>query len=107
MSKSKLEAAIARQAAKLDEAQRELVMSQYSTYKWNKSRMTQIEQQLHLMDVRPGAEDMKTQVYIRKALTSERNQLATANNSIASKLFMQLRNTGDDSDEFDDFMEGE
>lgn len=108
-TKTKLEQAIEKQAKNLDEAQYELVMSQFSTYKWNRERMKQIEGMFRLMDAIPAAKDpkeLKAQIAQRKALSTERNQLATANNSIASKLFMQLKDTGGASDEFDAFMRG-
>lgn len=106
-TKTKLEQAIEKQALSLDDAQRELVLSQFSTYKWNKNRMRDIEDIFRMMDSRPVPTDpkaMKSEVIYRKSLTSERNQLATANNSIASKLFMQLRGTGGSEDEFDQFL---
>ena len=107
-TKTKLEQAIEKQAAQLDDAQRELVMSQFSTYKWNKNRMTTIENMLKVIDMRPATDpkEFKMQMARRKALTVERNQLTTANNSISSKLFMQLKNTGDNTDDFDDFLKG-
>lgn len=108
-TKSKLEVAVEKQAKNLDDAQRELVLSQFSTYKWNKNRMQQIEGQLRLMDMRPPSDDpkiAKIELQRRKALTSERGQLTTANNSIASKLFMQLKDTGDNTDDFDAFLKG-
>jgi len=108
-TKSKLEQAIEKQAQSLGDAQRELVMSQFSTYKWNKDRMRQIENQLKIIEFKTPPSDpkeMKAQLAYRKALTAERNQLTTANNSISSKLFMQLRNTEGDTDEFDEFLRG-
>lgn len=105
-TKSKLEEAVERQAASLDDAQRELVLSQFATYKWNKARMKQLEDQLKLLDSKPmsDASEVKVVLAYRKSLTAERNQLTTANNSISSKLFMQLKGTGGDADEFDEFL---
>ena len=104
-TKTKLEQAVEKQADQLDEAQRELVLSQFDTYKWNKNRMRQIESELGLLESRVPMEPKEFKMYIarRKSLTVERNQLATSNNSISSKLFMQLRGTGGDEDEFDKF----
>jgi len=106
-TKSKLEQAIERQARDLPEAQRELVLSQFSTYKWNKRRMDELQDQLKLMDRQPPPADpaaYKTFVQHRKAITSERTQLSNANNSISSKLFMQLKDTGGEVDEFEKFL---
>lgn len=107
-TKTKLEQAIEAQAGELEGAQRELVMSQFSTYKWNKERMRQIEGQLSLMEKQSPADAKEWKIHLarRKALTAERNQLSTANNSISSKLFMQLRGTGGEADEFDKFLAG-
>lgn len=107
-TKTKLEQAIEKQADQLDNAQKELVLSQFATYKWNKDRMRQIENMLALLDNRVPTEGKEFKMYIarRKSLTAERNQLATANNSISSKLFMQLKNTGGEPDELDQFLNG-
>lgn len=91
-TKSKLEQAVEQQASNLNDAQRELVMSQFSAYKSNRSRIIQIEETLRLMDVQPVAGPDGTRIHLaqRMALSNERNQLVETNSTIASKLFSQL-----------------
>ena len=107
-TKSKLRQAIEKQADELSDAQKELVLSQFSTYEWNKARMRQIEDIFRMMDLHPASDlkELKAETARRKALSSERTQLSNANNSISSKLFMQLKSTGADMDEFDEFLKG-
>jgi len=105
LSKSNLEKAVTKQAGDLPDAQRELVLSQFATYMWNKKRMAEIEAKLQAMDLHPPKDPKEFELHLKhhKMLTAERNQLTTSNNSIASKLFMQLRDTGEVTDEFDEF----
>ena len=101
-TKTKLETAIERQAGNLDEAQQRLVMSQFSTYDWNRRRIQQIEGIIELGEGGGKPIDAKT----RKALMTERHQLTVDNVSISTKLFMQLKGTGGSEDEFDAFLKG-
>ena len=103
MTKSKLEQAVERQAACLSDAQRELVMSQFSTYKRNRARMSQIEERMKALDAgrASGAEDARLRQSERASLSYEHGQLAATNNGIAAKLFVQLDGTGNRKDEED------
>lgn len=91
-TKSKLEQAVERQASCLNDAQREIVLAQFSTYKRNKSRISQIEDAIAIADMQPSLMPEKAQVHLahRASLVSERSQLVEANNEIAAKLFAQL-----------------
>lgn len=108
IGRSELELAVEKQAGDLQDAQRELVLSQFGTYMWNLGRMRDIEAELEGLDidVEQDPKVFRNKLALKKTLTVERNQLATANNSISSKLFMQLRGTGGDEDEFDQFLNG-
>jgi hypothetical protein len=86
-TKSKLEQAVERQASSLNDAQRELTLSQFSDFKRNKSRIAQIEDVMRMMDANPAQDG---DVARRMQLASERAQLIEANNSLASNLFAQL-----------------
>lgn len=91
-TKSKLEQAVERQASALNDAQKELVLSQFAVYKRNKSRIDQIDETLRMMDLQPvqGPDGTKVHLAQRMTLATERSQLADTNNNIASKLFSQL-----------------
>ena len=91
-TKSKLEQAVEKQASDLNEAQKELVKSQFSEYKKNKDRIMQIDDLLGVPVVAqsPDSEKAKIQIANRMALTSERSQLVSTNNELASTLFNQL-----------------
>ena len=101
-TKTKLEQAVETQAKNLDPAQKELVMSQFSTYKWNRMRIREIEDMLNVATLAKKPIDPK----LRKQLMTERHQLTTDNVSISSKLFMQLKGTANTQDEFDKFIKG-
>lgn len=91
-TKSKLEQAVEKQASSLNDAQREIVLAQFSTYKRNKVRISQIEDTLSLVNMQPALMPEKAQVLLaqRASLVSERSQLVEANNEIAASLFTQL-----------------
>ena len=83
-TKSKLEQAVEEQAAKLDPASKELVLSQFATYRWNKARMSRIEGLVRMADAgEPVEGDLR-------ALMAERSQLAAVNEGIAKGLLAQL-----------------
>ena len=86
-TKSKLEKAVEDRVSSLNEAQRELVLSQLSDFKRNKGRIAEIEDALVTSGRHPSAE--------RSMLATERAQLVTANNEIAAKLFNQLKDEED------------
>ena len=98
-TKTKLEQAVEKQAGELNPAQRELLMSQFDTYKWNKGRIKEIENALNVSKLAGKEVDPKD----RKSLMNERHQLTTANVSISTKLFMLLKGTGAEPDEFESF----
>lgn len=99
-SKTKLEIAVSKQAKNLDPAQRELVMTQLSTYKWNVQNIARMQDKVTIGE---GKIDPQT----RRTYMNERHQCVAENVSISSKLFMLLKNTGDDTDELDRFLDGE
>lgn len=91
-TKTKLEQAIEERASTLNDAQRELVMSQFSTYKRNRARMAEIDSQLKILNSMHTAtrEEVRMKQAERSTLSYEHNQLATANSKIAAELFDQL-----------------
>ena len=87
-TKSKLEQAVERQSESLNDAQRELVRSQFAIYKKNKERLAWIESRLDAVNSRPAAslEEVRRKQAERSTLAYEHNQLSTANSRIASEL---------------------
>ena len=82
-TKTKLEKAIEKGASELNDAQREIVLSQFSEYKKNKARILEIETTL-----RTSGRDPSVQ---RSMLATERTQLISTNSEIADRLFKQLK----------------
>lgn len=91
-TKSKLEQAVEKQASSLNDAQRELVMSQFSVYKRNKARLAEIDAKLSLMGSKAisNIDELRFSQTQRSSLAYEKNQLETANSQIATELFNYL-----------------
>ena len=92
MTKSKLELAVEQHAESLNAAQRELVMSQFATYKRNRAQMADIDSKLKMVNAMTTTtrEELRAKQSERSTLSYEYNQLATANSKIAAELFRQL-----------------
>lgn len=95
-TKSKLEQAVDSRAENLNDAQREIVLSQFSIYKSNKQRINEIDSQMAMLEPHNAhsVNEVQFRQSQRTALAYERNQLATANSRIATELFTLL--SGDD-----------
>lgn len=91
-TKSKLERAVERQAATLNDAQKELILSQFAIYKRSKARIADVENKIAVIDMQKSLvpEKAKMQLAQRASLVSERSLLVEGNNEIAAKLFEQL-----------------
>lgn len=92
MGRSKLDLAIERESERLNDAQREIVKSQYSVYKRNRLRISEITEKLAAMDViQPLSRDTaRSRHEERASLNYELNQLSTANSRISSELFTMI-----------------
>lgn len=88
-TKSKLEAAIEAHASSLNDAQGEIVRSQFSVYKANNARMDELSSQLAAINSGHAAtrEEVRAKQADRASVSYEYNQLATANSRIAAELF--------------------
>lgn len=91
-TKSKLQVAVEKRAASLNDVQREIVLAQFADYRKNKARIAQIEKVLNSPHPNPpaGSDAMKDLLARRMTLANERAQLVAANSEITSKLFFQL-----------------
>ena len=92
-TKSKLEQAVDKRAAMLGDAQRELVLSQFSVYKQNKQRLADIKDRMVSIDSVGTAtlEEVRFKQAQRASLAYEKNQIETANSKIAADLFELLK----------------
>ena len=92
-TKSKLEQAVEQRAASLDDAQREIVLSQLSVYKHNRQRISDIKDRLVAIDAAGAStlEEGRFKQTQRASLAYEKNQLETANSQIASDLFGMMK----------------
>jgi len=92
-TKSKLEQAVDRRAATLGDAQRELVLSQFSVYKQNKQRLADLKDRMVAIDSFRTAslEEVRFKQAQRASFAYEKNQLETANSKIAADLFELLK----------------
>ena len=88
-SKTKLELAVEKHASNMNDAQKELVMSQLSTYRRNMARLSQIESELAALDAMPAVnrEEVRYKQAQRMTISHEHSQLAMANSKIAAELF--------------------
>ena len=93
MTKTNLELAVKKQADCMNDAQKEIILPQFSIYKQNKDRLAEIKSQLVILGKKPPVtlDEVRFVQSQRAALIYEQNQLATANSKIASDLFMQLK----------------
>ena len=88
-TKSKLEQAVEKRAASLNEAQREIVLSQLSVYKQNSARLAKISDELVAVNARTTVtrDEVRMKQSDRASLAYEQNQLSIANSKIAFDLF--------------------
>ena len=88
MAKSKLERAVEERASGLNDAQKELVMSQLSIYRKNLARLSKVESEIAAVNAVQAAtrEDVRLKQARRASLTYEHGQLTTANSRIAADL---------------------
>ena len=95
-TKSKLERAVEEKAGTLNDAQKEVVMSQLSAYRHIKSQSYEVSDKLDALSATPAAshEEAKLKMADRMNLAYEYNQLSTACSKIASELFSLLDDDG-------------
>lgn len=88
-TKTKLERAVEEQLESLNDAQREIVLSQLSDYRRNRARISEIDARTDALNAAPCAtrEAVRMKQAERSGLSYERNQLAIANSRISADLF--------------------
>lgn len=103
MSKlDKLQEAVEKQAANLDPAQREFVLAEFRTYKWNDARIAELEAQLE-EGVFNGEGD---RLYDAEAkLFRQRHQMVAEQSTLFSHIMRWLKGTVAEESELDDFLQ--
>lgn len=88
-TKTKLERAVEKHAGSLNDAQREIVMSQLSVYKRNGQKLARLESELSAVNSRATVtrDELRDKQAQRMAITKQISDLTTANSRIAAELF--------------------
>lgn len=78
-----------RRVESLGDAQKELVMAQYATYKRNRERMAKLQDKIAVIDAGSyhTMDEMRIKQAERSTMAYEYAQLATANSRISAELF--------------------
>ena len=87
-TKSKLVKAVEERASALNDAQREIVMSQLGVYKRNEARLAKAEAELNLVNARGTAtlQELRAKQAQRATLVHEIKELSTANSLISAEI---------------------
>ena len=99
---AKLENEVKNQAASLDPAQREFVMAEFETYKWNARRQAELEAQLE-----KGIVDSEGfhNYDAEGKLFRQRHQIVAEQGSLFSHIMQYLKGTASKKSELDEFLE--
>lgn len=97
----KLEAAVAKQAESLDPAQREFVLAEFETYKWNDRRIDDLEKQLE-----KGIVDSEGfhNYDAEGKMFRQRHQLVAEQSSLFSHIMQWLKGTAAKESKLDQFL---
>lgn len=91
-TKSKLEQAVEKKAASFDDAQREIALSQLSSFKQNKQRIADLKSQISVIDATKTntVDEVRLKQSQRASIAFEKGQLEVANSKIAADLFNMM-----------------
>lgn len=95
----RLEEAVLKQAANLDPAQKEFVLAEFETYKWNTARIQELERQLE--------ESMKSEcrdLDDEGKLFRQRHQLTAEQSQLFGHMMRWLKDTSVEESEIDEFL---
>lgn len=94
--------AVREQAASLDPAQREFVMSEFEHYRWNDSRIAALEKEIEdgVCDPETGWRDLDLEGKVFR----QRHQLVAEQSSIFSHIMRWLKGTSAEKSELDEFI---
>lgn len=100
--KSNLEIALEKQIESLGGVQAEMIRAHVLAWKWNKNRIIDIQNALKVGKV--GGEEINDRA--RTSLINERHKLVSECSQLYSHINRALKNAPEESDEFDEFMNG-
>lgn len=94
--------AIEKQAKSLDPAQHEFVMAQFEHYKWNDSRITELEREIEegVRDPETGFRDLDLEGKVFR----QRHQLVAEQGTLFSHIMRWLKGTATNESKLDEFI---
>lgn len=95
---AKLEEAVRKQADSLDPAQREFVLAEFETYRWNAAKIEELQGRIGSDAY--DAEELKAE----GALVRERHQLITEQTALFGHIMRWLKGTAAEESPLDEFM---
>ena len=101
---AELEAAVRKQADSLDPAQREFVLAELETYKWNAAKVEELQNRIESLKGAENIEDVVAAVKAEAALVRERHQIITEQTALFGHIMRWLKGTAAEEDELDKFI---
>lgn len=101
---AKLEEAVRNQADSLDPAQREFVLAELETYKWNAAKVEELQGRIESLKGAVDIEDVVAAVKAESALVRERHQIITEQTALFGHIMRWLKGTAADKSELDEFI---
>lgn len=95
---AKLEEAVEKQASNLDPAQREFVLAEFETYKWNAAKIESLQEKIN--DDPYDEDGLK----IEAGLVRERHQLITEQTALFGHIMRWLKGTAAEESALDEFL---
>jgi len=95
---AKLEEAVKNQADSLDPAQREFVLAELETYRWNAEKICELQERINACD--GDIDSLKAEA----ALVRERHQIITEQTALFGHIMRWLKGTASEKSELDEFI---
>lgn len=99
-----LEEAVRKQADSLDPAQREFVLAEFETYKWNAAKVEELQERIESLNGAIEIEDVVAAVKAESALVRERHQIITEQTALFGHIMRWLKGTAAEQSELDEFL---
>lgn len=101
---AKLEEAVRKQADSLDPAQREFVLAEFETYRWNSAKIEELQDRIDSLRGATDIEDVIAAVKAEAALVRERHQIITEQTALFGHIMRWLKGTATEKSELDEFL---
>lgn len=101
---AKLEAAVRKQADSLDPAQKEFVLAELNTYKWNAAKIDELQDRIDSLKGATDLDDVIAAVKAEAALVRERHQIITEQTALFGHIMRWLKGTAAEEDELESFL---